>query len=187
MYNKHQLVLSLDTTPEPIRAARDSLKRVEAFEGYPDAYDMAVCGREMIEKVTNKLLQMLSTRHIKAGLKTAIAQMRTYEPPAAAAQTRAKLGAGGYIHVAAQTKSRKLRASGGGGAGGGERGAGRKEQQANTTSARNIAEKKQAQASQLLKTTAQRRARRMGTAKKRGAKGREGHVTGHADKDLPVS
>lgn len=138
-------MLSLDTTLEPIRAARDSLKRVEAFEGYPDAFGMAEYGREMIEEVTDKLLQMLSARHINASRPGSRQRSRrcarTSRPRQQHKPERSRVGAGGYMHVAAQTKSSKLRASGGGGAGGGVRGAGREEQQANMTCARNIVEK----------------------------------------------
>ncbi|KAI0046320.1 hypothetical protein FA95DRAFT_1583077 [Auriscalpium vulgare] len=78
-YDNLQLLLSLDITLELIHAARDSLKRVEIFVGYPGTYGQRV--RETIEEIASELLGALGERHVKGGFDLAISQMRTYEPP----------------------------------------------------------------------------------------------------------
>ncbi|KAI0060532.1 hypothetical protein BV25DRAFT_1807133 [Artomyces pyxidatus] len=80
-YDNLQLLLSLDITLEIIHAARESLKRVEIFVGYPGTYGLRV--RETIEEVAGEMLGVLGERHVKGGFELAIAQMRTYQPPAA--------------------------------------------------------------------------------------------------------
>jgi recyclin-1 len=98
IYDNLQLLLSLDLTLELIHAARDSLKRVETFVGYPGVYGHRV--QDTIEDVAVSLLSVLSDRHIRNGFdqyvtsismeialhsqnwnSRAITQMRTYQPP----------------------------------------------------------------------------------------------------------
>ncbi|KAI0309784.1 exocyst complex component Sec10-domain-containing protein [Amylostereum chailletii] len=79
-YDNLQLLLSLDVTLELIHASREAIKRVETFTGYPGTYGVRV--RETIEEAAAELLGVLGTRHVKAGFEAAIAQMRTYQPPA---------------------------------------------------------------------------------------------------------
>ncbi|KAI0267323.1 exocyst complex component Sec10-like protein [Gloeopeniophorella convolvens] len=79
-YDNLQLLLSLDITLELIHAARESLKRVEIFVGYPGTYGVRV--RETIEEVAGEMLGVLGERHVKNGFELAISQMRTYQPPA---------------------------------------------------------------------------------------------------------
>ncbi|KAA1472355.1 hypothetical protein DENSPDRAFT_778201 [Dentipellis sp. KUC8613] len=83
MYDNLQLLLSLDVTLELIHAARESLKRVETFIGYPGAYGHRV--RETMEEIAVEMMKVLGERHVKGGFELAISHMRTYQPPAAAA------------------------------------------------------------------------------------------------------
>jgi len=99
-YDNLQLLLSLDLTLELIHAARESLKRVETFVGYPGMYGHRV--QDTIEDVAVSLLSVLSDRHIRNGFEQyvsppihkalllkfgieifrAITQMHTYQLPA---------------------------------------------------------------------------------------------------------
>ncbi|KAL4253675.1 Exocyst complex component Sec10-like protein [Abortiporus biennis] len=77
-FDKLDLFLSLDTALELIHADRESLKRVEAFSGYPGYYGYRI--RDTIEEVFILLLQSLGDRHIRPGFERATEQMRTYKP-----------------------------------------------------------------------------------------------------------
>ncbi|THH15991.1 hypothetical protein EW146_g4575 [Bondarzewia mesenterica] len=107
-YDNLQLLLSLDVTLELIHSARESLKRVETFIGYPGTYGHRV--RETIEEVSVEMLNVLGERHVRTGFEQsvsfpyfhlsivlnvyiylpnvvrcrAISHMRTYQPPATA-------------------------------------------------------------------------------------------------------
>jgi recyclin-1 len=59
---KMQLLLSLDTVLEFVHADRESLKRIETFQGYPGKYGRKV--REAIEEVFIYLLRAVAGRHI---------------------------------------------------------------------------------------------------------------------------
>lgn len=63
-YDSLQLLLSLDITLEIIHAARDSLKRVETFAGYPGQYGHRV--RDTIEEVAVEMLGFIG-KHVKGG------------------------------------------------------------------------------------------------------------------------
>ncbi|TFY70862.1 hypothetical protein EVG20_g2160 [Dentipellis fragilis] len=80
MYDNLQLLISLDVTLELIHAARESLKRVETFVGYPGAYGHRV--RDTMEEIAVEMMKVLGDRHVKGGFELAISQMRTYQPPA---------------------------------------------------------------------------------------------------------
>jgi recyclin-1 len=64
-YDNLQLLLSLDVTLELIHAAREALKRLEIFVGYPGTYGVRV--RETIEEVAGELLGVLGERHVRNG------------------------------------------------------------------------------------------------------------------------
>ncbi|KAI0665843.1 exocyst complex component Sec10-like protein, partial [Trametes maxima] len=72
------LLLPLETVLEPIYTDRESMKRAETFSGYPGTYGHRV--HDTIEEIFVLLLQALGERHIKPGFKTAIQQMKTYQP-----------------------------------------------------------------------------------------------------------
>jgi recyclin-1 len=57
--------LSLDVALELIHADRESLKRVDAFSGYPGHYGHRV--RDTMEEVFILLLQAMAERHVKPG------------------------------------------------------------------------------------------------------------------------
>jgi recyclin-1 len=63
--NKFELLLSLDVALELIHAARESLKRVEIFAGYPGHYGHRV--RDTMEEIFILMLQALNERHVSPG------------------------------------------------------------------------------------------------------------------------
>ncbi len=67
VFDKLQLLVSLDTALELIHADRESLKRVEAFRGYQGKYGKKV--QETLEEVFILLLQSIGTRHIAPGFR----------------------------------------------------------------------------------------------------------------------